>query len=317
MSQPVKKDLPLLLCMGEAMAEYNQQPDGRYLQGFGGDTSNAAISASRQGARAGIFTHIGNDLAGDGLINLWQGEGIETGLVKRCKEAQTGIYFVTHDRDGHHFSYYRKMSPAAQMTAEDVQPAQLAPVAMLHISGISQAISNSASAAVLAAIDAVKSAGGQVSYDTNLRLGLWPLELARQTIHETIAKCDIALPGLDDASQLTGLTAPDDIADFYLQLGVSVVALTLGAKGTLVATTQERATIPSFPVESVDATAAGDTFDGAFLAQLLAGASPFDAARYANATAALSTTGYGAVAPIPTRAQVTAFMAAHRASPSI
>ena len=132
-----------------------------------------------------------------------------------------------------------------------------------------------------------------MSYDTNLRLGLWPLELARQTIHETIAKCDIALPGLDDASQLTGLTAPDDIADFYLQLGVSVVALTLGAKGTLVATTQERATIPSFPVESVDATAAGDTFDGAFLAQLLAGASPFDAARYANATAALSTTGMG------------------------
>ena len=119
------------------------------------------------------------------------------------------------------------------------------------------------------------------------------------------------MPGLDDAAQLTGLTAPDDIADFYLQLGVSVVALTLGAKGTLVATTQERATIPSFPVEAVDATAAGDTFDGAFLAQLLAGASPFDAARYANATAALSTTGYGAVAPIPTRAQVTAFMAAH------
>jgi len=308
MENHLQKDKPLLLCMGEPMAEYNQQPDGRYVQGFGGDTSNAAISAARQGARAGICTHIGCDPAGDGLLELWRGEGIETHLVKRCADAQTGIYFVTHDTDGHHFSYYRKMSAAAQMTASDVPADILAHTSILHVSGISQAISKSASDAVLAAIDAVKSAGGRVSYDTNLRLGLWPLEEARATIHDTMKKCDIALPGLDDACQLTGLSAPEDIADFYLGLGVSVVALTLGAKGTLVATADAREIISSFPVQAVDATAAGDTFDGAFLAELLAGRSPFEAARYANATAALSTTGYGAVAPIPMREQVTAFI---------
>ena len=114
MNKPFSSPSALLLCMGEAMAEYNQQPDGRYLQGFGGDTSNVAISAARQGARAGIFTHIGRDPAGDGLLALWQGEGIETDLVKRSPDAQTGIYFVTHDSDGHHFSYYRKMSAAAR-----------------------------------------------------------------------------------------------------------------------------------------------------------------------------------------------------------
>ena len=308
MEEKLQKDAPLLLCMGEPMAEYNQQPDGRYVQGFGGDTSNAAISAARQGARAGIFTHIGCDPAGDGLLELWHGEGIETHLVKRCVDAQTGIYFVTHDTDGHHFSYYRKMSAAANMQASDVPADQLASASMLHVSGISQAISKSASAAVFAAIDAVKAAGGRVSYDTNLRLGLWSLEEARATIHDTMMRCDIALPGLDDASQLTGLNTPDDIADFYLGLNVSVVALTLGAKGTLVATTEARELISSFPVQAVDATAAGDTFDGAFLAELLAGSSPFEAARYANAAAALSTTGYGAVAPIPIREQVTAFL---------
>ncbi|MGB0939420.1 MAG: sugar kinase [Candidatus Puniceispirillaceae bacterium] len=308
MNKPLSSPSPLLLCMGEAMAEYNQQPDGRYLQGFGGDTSNAAISAARQGARAGIFTHIGSDPAGDGLLALWQGEGIETDLVKRCPDAQTGIYFVTHDSDGHHFSYYRKMSAAAQMTADDVPQDKLAGVDILHISGISQAISDSASQAVIAAIRAVKSAGGRVSYDTNLRLGLWSLEKARQTIHDTVAECDIALPGLDDARQLTGLNSPDEIADFYLQLGVSIVALTLGPNGTMVASKKERAIIPSFAVDAIDATAAGDTFDGAFLAELMAGASPFDAAKYANATAALSTTGYGAVAPIPHRAQVEKFI---------
>jgi 2-dehydro-3-deoxygluconokinase len=134
------------------------------------------------------------------------------------------------------------------------------------------------------------------------------LEKARQTIHDTIAECDIALPGLEDARQLTGLNSPDDIADFYLQRGVSIVALTLGSNGTMVATREERAIIPSFAVDAIDATAAGDTFDGAFLAELMAGVSPFDAARYANATAALSTTGYGAVAPIPGRAQVEKFI---------
>ena len=77
MNKPLCSPSALLLCMGEAMAEYNQQPDGRYLQGFGGDTSNVAISAARQGARAGIFTHIGSDPAGDGLLALWQGEGLK------------------------------------------------------------------------------------------------------------------------------------------------------------------------------------------------------------------------------------------------
>ena len=122
------------------------------------------------------------------------------------------------------------------------------------------------------------------------------MEKARQTIHDTIAECDIALPGLEDARQLTGLNSPDEIADFYLRLGVSIVALTLGPKGTMVASKKRRAIIPSFAVDAIDATAAGDTFDGTFLAELMAGASPFDAAGYANATAALSTTGYGAVA---------------------
>ncbi|MBU2486791.1 MAG: sugar kinase, partial [Alphaproteobacteria bacterium] len=95
---------------------------------------------------------------------------------------------------------------------------------------------------------------------------------------------------------------------FYLTLGCSIVALTLGQEGTLVATKEERRRIKGRRVEAVDATAAGDTFDGAFLARLVAGDDPFAAARYANAAAALSTQGYGAVAPIPRVAAVEAFL---------
>ena len=125
-----------------------------------------------------------------------------------------------------------------------------------------------------------------------------------------MALCHIALPGLDDARLLTGHDAPDDIADVYLKLGAEIVALTLGKAGTLIATSDKRDVIPAFSVDAVDATAAGDTFDGAFLAEILAGRDAFAAGLYANAAAALSTTGYGAVAPMPDRARVEAFMAA-------
>ncbi len=129
-----------------------------------------------------------------------------------------------------------------------------------------------------------------------------------------MAKAHIALPGLEDAVQLTGLTDPDAIADFYLNLGCEIVALTLGKEGTLIALPNERRRVPGLPVKPVDATAAGDTFDGAFLAEMAAGRDPYEAARYANAAAALSTQGFGAVAPMPKRQDVEKFMNEGRAA---
>jgi 2-dehydro-3-deoxygluconokinase len=92
-------------------------------------------------------------------------------------------------------------------------------------------------------------------------------------------------------------------------LGCRVVALTLGAEGALVATPEHRERVPGRKVTSVDASGAGDTFDGAFLAEHLRTGDPFRAGTYANAAAALATQGYGAVAPMPRRAQVEAFLA--------
>jgi 2-dehydro-3-deoxygluconokinase len=138
----------------------------------------------------------------------------------------------------------------------------------------------------------------RVSYDTNLRLRLWPASRAAAVIHAAIAMADIALPSLDDAVALTGLQNPDEICDFYLRLAPLVV-LKCGAEGAILATRESRSRIPAYKVEAFDATGAGDCFAGNFLARLLAGDAPLQAARYANAAAALSTTGYGAVAPLP------------------
>jgi 2-dehydro-3-deoxygluconokinase len=297
-----------ILCLGEPLVEFNREPDGRWLQGFGGDVSNVAVAAARQGARSGIATRLGADGFGDALMGLWAEEGVDSRVVVRDPGAQTGIYFVDHGPEGHRFTYYRRHSAASRMAPGDPPLALLDETAVLHVSAISQAISESARAAVSAAIESARAAGVRVSYDSNLRLSLWPLDQARAVIEPTAALADILLPGLDDARQLTGLQAPEAIVDHYLAAGAGLVALTLGRDGVLLGTPESVTRLPGHAVESVDATGAGDAFDGSFLARLVAGDTPAAAAAYANAAAALSTTGYGAVAPIPRPDQVRALL---------
>ncbi|MBW6454344.1 MAG: sugar kinase [Trueperaceae bacterium] len=304
-----------VLGLGEPMLEFNEtaEPGGggpRYLQGFGGDTSNAVIAAARQGAAAGYWTRLGQDVFGDRFMQLWAAEGVDAGHVARDPDAPTGIYFVTHGPAGHAFSYYRRGSAASRMRPSDVPLAAIAAARVLHVSGISQAISAGACDTVFAAIEAARSAGAAVSYDTNLRLKLWPLARARAVAMETVAQCDVCLPSLEDATQLTGLEDPDAVVDALLGRGARVVALKLGPDGALVADGHERHRLAGHAVATVDATGAGDTFDGAFLAEWVRGASLAEAGRYANAAAALSTRGYGAVGPIPRRDEVGAWLAA-------
>lgn len=304
--------MPDILCMGEPMLEFNQQPagaDGRrlYLEGHGGDTSNAAIAAARSGADAGMITAIGQDAPGDSFMTLWQTEGVDTRLVRRDPDAPTGIYFVSHDERGHHFTFYRKGSAASRMRPADVPEEAIRSARVLHLSGITLGISDSSCDAAFRAMEVARSAKVTVSFDTNLRLRLWPLRRASACIHTAVGMADIAFPSLDDAQALTGLKTADEIADFYLRL-CPLVLLKLGAEGLLVATRDGRTRVPGFAVKAVDATGAGDTLAGAFLARAVAGDDVLQAARYANAAAALSTTGYGAVAPIPTAAEVKAFM---------
>src|SRR5262245_40367203 len=100
---------PALVCLGEPMIEFNQTNRGeqRWLQGFGGDTSNAAIAAARQGASVGYVTALGADLFGDLFINLWQRERVDCSRVARRDDAFTAVYFVTHGERGHAFHFLR------------------------------------------------------------------------------------------------------------------------------------------------------------------------------------------------------------------
>ena len=297
---------PSILALGEAMVEFNQSEKNQptYLQGFGGDTSNFCIAAARQGASAGFVSAVGNDQFGRLLIELWQREQVDTSFVRIDDQAPTGVYFVSHGPAGHQFDYLRAGSAASRYAPRDLPLDAIAAAKVIHLSGISLAIGVNACDAALAAIAHARANNVLVSFDTNLRLKLWPLARARAVMLEAIRQTDICLPSWDDVTELTGLTARDDIVDFLLAQGPRVVALKLGKEGSYIATPDERRVVPGHVVNAVDATGAGDCFGGAFIARIVAGDDPFQAARYANVAAALSTQGFGAVAPIPDRASV-------------
>jgi 2-dehydro-3-deoxygluconokinase len=230
-----------LLAIGEALVELNQPKDGApFVQGFGGDTSNAMIAAARLGADAAYFTAIGADRFGQALTELWLNEGVDASRIVVNGGAHTGLYFVTHGAQGHEFSYMRAGSAASRISESDLPVDRIRATKILHISGVTQAISSSAADAAFAAIDIARDAKRLVSFDPNLRLKLWPLRRARAIIHEAMRGCDIALPGLDDAEALTGLRDPDAIASFYLDLGARVVVVKMGRGGALAATPDER-----------------------------------------------------------------------------
>lgn len=310
---PESNSAPEILAFGEAMVELNQSGAGggrQYLQGFGGDTSNFVIAAARQGVRTGYVSALGDDRYGQDLRDLWAREGVDVRGVATDPDAFTGLYIVTHDADGHHFTFYRQGSAASRMRPKDLPLDLIRSAKVLHLSGISFAISTSACDAAYGAIEAARGAGVKIAFDTNLRLRLWPKARASAVISDVIGLTDICLPGYDDMSVITGLESPDAIADFCLERGTKLVALKLGAKGTLIADGSQRTRIPPHPCTPVDATGAGDCFGGAFVARLVAGDDPVAAGRYAATAAALSTEGYGAVEPIPHAAKVRAAMAA-------
>jgi 2-dehydro-3-deoxygluconokinase len=294
-----------LVCLGEAMVEFNQSRDEptRYTAGFGGDTSNCAIAAARIGARSGYITQLGDDVFGQQLLGLWRAEGVDTTGVRVVAGADTGVYFVSHGAQGHAFTYRRAGSAASRMAPDDAGFApclqQVTRARTLHVSGISQAISAGACTTVFAAIELARAQRARVSYDLNFRPRLWSADAARTVVERTVRLADLFLPSVDEVALLAGVHTPDEVLRWAHGLGAPIVVLKLGAEGCWVSQRSGVTRLPPHRVTPVDATGAGDCFAGTLLARLGAGDDIVAAARAANVAAALSTLGVGAVTPLP------------------
>ncbi|MFI0421634.1 sugar kinase [Spongiactinospora sp. 9N601] len=310
-----------VLALGEPLVEFNAATEGALEQaesfavGYGGDTSNMVIAARRTGARAEYVTRVGGDAFGRRLLDLWRAEGVDTGHVVVEPDGRTGIYFVArHGGGAHAFTYYRAGSPASRLSPADVPEEAVAGAGVLHVSGITQAISASACDAAFHAMTVARAHGTLVSYDPNHRPALWPEERARAIVTRSVELADIALPNLEEGRLLTGERDPEAVLGAFAARCRGVVVLKMGADGALVGADGRATHVPAHPVTPVDAAGAGDTFDGAFAALLLEGATPVEAARYAVVAAALTTTGPGAVGPIPARTAVRARLATAEAA---
>ncbi len=317
---------PEIIAIGEPLLELSAHETGplgdarQFLVGFGGDTSNFVVAVSRLGGRAGYLTCLGDDEFGRAFLKLWDHEKVDCRHVTLNASAATGIYFISRMRDGgHDFTYYRKDSAASRMEPERLPLDYIRAAKVLHVTGISQGISETASETVMRAVTAAREAGVTVSYDPNFRPKLWPLQKAREVIHRSMAHADLVFPSFEDAVSLTGLRDPHEIIDYYLGLGPALVVLKMGKQGALMAsgrTTPPRVeTSPAFNVPSLDASGAGDTFDAAFVVGFVSGWPLDQCLHFANGAAAMTTTGLGAVGPIPTSKQVEKLLRDHGVKP--
>lgn len=112
-----------------------------FVVGYGGDTSNFLIAAARSGGSTGYVTRVGDDAFGTVLTRLWEREGVGTAHVSREAGGRTGIYFIARGPAGHGFTYYRADSPASRLSPADVSEQAVARAWLLHVTGITQAIS--------------------------------------------------------------------------------------------------------------------------------------------------------------------------------
>jgi len=260
----------------------------------GGKGANQAVAARRAGADVAFVGCLGADALGDGLLRSLRDAGVDVSHVTRVPDAATGVALITVD-------------PGGDNTIAVASGAN----AVLSPSHVERAAGAIAAADMLllqleSPPDAVEAALG-VAARGGTRAVLNPAPAPARALDRRLLGAVAALtPNRAEAARLAGVADddPDAAATALLALGVGAAVVTLGADGALVATPGGRHHLPAFAVRAVDSTGAGDVFSGALAVALAEGRPVLDAARFANAAAALSVTRPGAQPSAPPRDEI-------------
>jgi 2-dehydro-3-deoxygluconokinase len=291
-----------IAALGECMVELHAADGGMehsstFLRRLGGDTFNVAAVAATIGARTAYLTALGTDPFGRYLLTSMDRFGIDTSGVVRRAEAPTGVYFVEPGSGGDQtFYYYRSGSAASTFGPQDLDDSLLERVRVLHVSGITQALSPSMREATRRACDRVRASAGLISYDPNYRKPLWESPShAREALQE-LMPLDFLSPSVSDLDALFPDDGVEQAAERFLEMGVATVFVKAGPEGSYVASTERREWISVDAVSSPkDTTGAGDFAVGALLACVLRGWPASRAAELANRIAAETTKHHGSV----------------------
>lgn len=296
-----------LFTFGETMGLVSADTIGplAYARSFafsiGGAESNVAIGVSRLGGDATWLGRIGPDATGDLIERRLRSEGVRTLAIR--DDAFTGL-MVRYRRTGErlHVDYHRAGSAGSRLIPNDLPAAEIESAAVLHVTGITPALSDSARQAVFAAADTARSAGVTVSVDVNYRSKLWSRFDAAPVLRELVSRADLVFAGPDEAALVLGPdTAP---VDGLAALGPAEVVVKDGPRGCTALIGGERLTVPALTVTEVDPVGAGDAFVAGYLADRLAGAKPADRLRTAIAAGAYAVTVPGDCEGLATRADL-------------
>jgi 2-dehydro-3-deoxygluconokinase len=301
-----------IACIGECMVELSALAfdAGRAGLGVAGDTLNAAVylhrSLPEDAAQVSYVTALGDDPISCQMVDIIAAHGIETGLIARRAGALPGIYAIDLTPQGERsFHYWRSASAARSMFADGgIALSRLTDFEVIYLSGISLAILPAADRdALIAQLAAHKAQGGQVVFDSNYRPRLWPdIATAQAAMAAIWGVCTCALPSADDEAALWDDADDAAIIARIVAAGVPEIALKRGARGPIL-WCDGRLIENSYPAAKTlrDTTAAGDAFNGAYLAARLAGHDPEVAARRGHDLACHVIGQPGAIVDLPPR----------------
>lgn len=309
-----------VVTFGEVMAMFVADEPGelasvtRYRRALAGAEVNVAVALSRLGHRVGWLGRVGDDPFGQYALARIGAEGVEVGAVTADPQAATGFQLKSRT-DGQadpRVVYYRRDSAGSRLEPSPEADARLASARHLHLTGIFPALSARARAFADHCAEVARASGATLSFDPNLRPALWPdRQKMVEVLNDLALRSHWVLPGLTEGELLTGRDSPRGIADFYLERGVSLVAVKLGAEGAALFTRGEEWRVPAFDVAVLDTVGAGDGFAAGLISGALDGLPLPARLERAAAVGALATTSRGDMDGMPSRHALDAFLGAH------
>lgn len=272
---------------------------------------NFSIGMSRLGHQVSYISKVGNDPFGRHIKSFLEANGIDTSYMSFDEIYKTGMMWKEKVEEGDPYVYsHRKGSAASHMDKSIVDDISWEDVCHLHITGIPSALSGTCHELITELMRAAKSKGVQISYDTNLRQGLWSSQEEMIQVTNTHAKfADIILPGIEEAKLLTGKVELQDMADFYHKLGVKTVVMKLGARGAFTSSEGISFYTEGFKIEKViDTVGAGDAFAVGVVSGILEGMKLEEAVRRGTETGARAVMFPGDNDGLPNREELSEFI---------
>ncbi len=272
---------PYVLTLGETMALMRADRPGPLAHasslslGIGGSESNVAIGLQRLGVPAVWCGRVGDDSLGVLVEREIRAEGVDA-RVTVDPAAPTGLMIKeSRTPSVQRVTYYRSGSAGSRLVPQDIDEGLIAGAALLHLSGITAAVSSQGRDTLRHAVTAAHAAGTPVSFDFNFRGNLWDRDTAGEFYRDIITQADIVFAGDDEATLAVGLgTGPEDLAHRVAAYGPHQVVIKLGAEGAVALIDGQTFHQDAVPVEALDTVGAGDAFVAGYLAELVLGRGP-------------------------------------------